>query len=36
MMEALEAVVGDPDNLNGELQASELDTEVYVLTLIIV
>lgn len=27
MMEALEAVVGDPDNLNGELQASELDTE---------
>ncbi|KAK6781721.1 hypothetical protein RDI58_019517 [Solanum bulbocastanum] len=27
MMEALEAVVGDHDNLNGELQASELDTE---------
>ncbi|KAK4349668.1 hypothetical protein RND71_032423 [Anisodus tanguticus] len=27
MMEALEAVVGDHDNLNGELQAAELDTE---------
>ncbi|PHT96005.1 hypothetical protein T459_03887 [Capsicum annuum] len=27
MMEALEAVVGDHDNLNGELQAAELDTQ---------
>ncbi|XP_055819630.1 sister chromatid cohesion protein PDS5 homolog C [Solanum dulcamara] len=27
MMEALEAVVGDHDNLNGELQEVELDTE---------
>lgn len=27
MMEALEAVVGDHDNLNAELQAAELDTE---------
>ncbi|CAN4075941.1 unnamed protein product [Withania somnifera] len=27
MMEALEAVVGDHDSLNGELQAAELDTE---------
>lgn len=35
MMEALEAVVGDHDNLNGKLQAAEQDTEVYVVSLTI-